>query len=428
MVLRAFQHNWLKDMKIIHTADWHIGNTFYGFDRSDEHRHFFEFLLETIRDHCADALVVSGDVFDNPNPSAEAQRIYYDFLSRAVGENPGLQVVVIAGNHDSAARLEASSPILEGREIHVRGCVHYDGKDNPDYGNLMLPLRSRKDAGDSVVCLAVPFLRTANLADGESFSKGMGRFFKELAGEARKKYGKRQRMVLAAHFYATGSEISDEEHSERIIVGGEENVDASKICEGFSYVALGHIHKAQRVAGFDHARYSGSALPMSFGERGYRHGVNVVNIDTEGNATLDIVEYRPLRSLLTIPRKGTATPAQAMEAAENLAKAGKNSASCDWPYVEIRLGEDPDSSTVHSIKRSFEGREALLCAIRNPNTIKGDFREMETQTREQLQQLDPLALMKAHYRKCNNGDEMPQELVDKFNTAVKIAKESGEDL
>ena len=113
-------------MKIIHTADWHIGNTFYGYDRSDEHRHFLDFLLRVIKEHEADALVVAGDVFDNPNPSAEAQHIYYDFLSRAVSENPGLQIVVIAGNHDSAARLEASSPILEGQGVYVRGCLHTD--------------------------------------------------------------------------------------------------------------------------------------------------------------------------------------------------------------------------------------------------------------------------------------------------------------
>ncbi len=412
-----------KNMKIIHTADWHIGNTFYEFDRADEHRHFFEFLLGQIGEHNADALVVSGDVFDNPNPSAEAQRIYYDFLSSAVKQYPGLQIVVIAGNHDSAARLEASSPVLEDLGVFVRGCLHTDSKDNPDFNNLIIPLHARNNAEDTVVCLAVPFLRAADLPKEDSFSKSMGKFFKNLIGEARKQYGKRQRMILAAHFYATGSEISSEDHSERIIIGGEENVDASKFCEDLSYVALGHIHKAQRVAGLEYARYSGSALPMSFGERGYKHGVNVVNIDTEGNVTLNPVEYRPLRNLLTIPQKGTATPQQAIAAAESLAKAGKNASSYDWPYVEIRLSEDPDSATMHSIKESYAERAALLCIVRNPGNMGSSIREIEVQTEAQLQQLDPLNLAKKEYGKRNNGTDMPQELIDKFNTAKKIAEE-----
>ncbi len=409
-------------MKIIHTADWHIGNTFYGFDRADEHRHFFNFLLEQIGEHNADALVVSGDVFDNPNPSAEAQRIYYDFLSSAVKLYPGFQIVVIAGNHDSAARLEASAPVLEGLGIFVRGCVHTDNKDNPDFSQLIIPLHSRSNAEDTVVCVAVPFLRAADLPKEDSFSKSMGKFFKNIIGEARKQYGKRQRIILAAHFYATGSEISNEDHSERIIIGGEENVDASKFCEDLSYVALGHIHKAQRVAGFEYARYSGSALPMSFGERGYKHGVNVINIDTEGNVTLNPVEYLPLKSLLTIPQSGTATPSQAIAAAESLGKAGKN-ASLNWPYVEIRLSEEPDSTTMHSIKESYANRAALLCIVRNPSSMGSNMQAIEAQTEEQLQQLDPLNLAKNEFSKRYNGADMPQELIDKFNTAKKIAEE-----
>ena len=414
-------------MKIIHTADWHIGNTFYGYDRSDEHRHFLDFLLRTISEHEADALVVAGDVFDNPNPSAEAQRIYYDFLSRAVAENPGLQIVVIAGNHDSAARLEASAPILAPQGIQVRGCLHTDDKGNPKLEELMIPLHSRRDADDEVVCLAVPFLRQPELPREDSFSKSMGKFFQTLICEARHDYGKKRRMMLAAHFYATGSEISGEEHSERIIIGGEENVDASKFCGDMSYVALGHIHKAQRVAGFEHARYSGSALPMSFGERGYRHGVNVVNIGTDGTVTLNPVEYAPLRTLVTIPQKGTATPDEAMEMAKSLPKAGKKDDNSSYPYVEVRLGEIPDSTTVHSIKEAFEGRAAMLCTIRNMSIATTDHEKLETATEEQLRQLDPLLMAKAIYKSRCGGEEMPQALVDKFNAAVKIAKENEED-
>lgn len=410
-------------MKIIHTADWHIGNTFYGFDRSDEHRHFLSFLLGVIAEQEADALVVSGDVFDNPNPSAEAQRIYYEFLSSAVKDNPGLQIVIIAGNHDSAARLEASAPVLEGQGVYVKGMTHTDVDGDLDYADMIVPLHARGNAEDTAVCLAVPFLRPADLPEDDSFSKSMNKFFRTLIGEARHRCGKRERYVLAAHFYATGSEISAEEHSERIVVGGEENVDASGFCGDLSYVALGHIHKAQKVAGFEHARYSGSALPMSFGERGYRHGVNVVELREDGTVTLNAVEYSPLRSLLTIPSKGTATADEAMALVGELPKGDRKKGCANWPYVEVRLSGGADSTAIHSLKQSFDGRAALLCVIRDQSSVAPDGKEIEARTEEELRQLDPLLMMRRIYAERNGGAELPPQLADKFNTAARMAEE-----
>lgn len=96
-------------MKILHTADWHLGQTFYEYDRREEHLHFLEWLKQQIRQHEIDVLLIAGDVFDSPNPSAESQRMYYRFLREVTSENPSLQIIIIAGNHDSAARLEAIS-------------------------------------------------------------------------------------------------------------------------------------------------------------------------------------------------------------------------------------------------------------------------------------------------------------------------------
>ena len=414
-------------MKIIHTADWHIGNTFHGYDRSDEHRNFLDFLLTTISSQEADALIVAGDVFDNPNPSAEAQKIYYDFLNRATTANPGLQIVVIAGNHDSAARLEASSSILQRQKIYVRGSVPTDDKGGKNTESLIIPLCSRNDADDTVICLAVPFLRMADLPQADTFSKSMGKFFRDLTSDARKLYGKKSRLLLAAHFYATGSEIAEEEHSERVIVGGEENVDASKFCDEFSYAALGHIHKAQHVAHLDHARYSGSPLPMSFSERGYHHGVNVVDFAADGMVTLNVVEYEPLRKLLSIPRTGTATVQQAVEAVCSLPKADKKDPGTDWPYVEVRLGTTNDTTANHQIKESFAGRAAHFCTIRNNADKQTASTSLDQQTEKELSRLNPLALAKKVYENNYNGSAMPQELVDKFNTACKIASESEEE-
>lgn len=414
-------------MKIIHTADWHIGNSFFGYDRADEHRHFLRFLLSAAAEREADAIIVAGDVFDNPNPSAESQTIFNEFLRDAAVENPGIQIVVIAGNHDSAARLEAVVPLVESRDIYVRGSLHYDSSGTPSLDDLLIPLHSRTDASDEVVCLAVPFLRMADLAPDESFSRSMGHFFNGLIHEARHRYGHRQHLVLAAHFYATGSEINGDDHSERIIIGGEENVDASAFCRDLSYVALGHIHKSQRAAGLDYVRYSGSPLPMSFGERGYQHGINFVEISADGSVELTPLEYEPPRPLLTIPAKGTATPAQALEAIQSLPKGGRRDDSSRWPYVEVRLGQEPDSASMHSIKESFDGRAARFCTIRTQPAAQSADGDLGVNTEEQLRKLDPAVMMEKIYEDNNGGKQMPQALADKFATAVKIARQGEYD-
>lgn len=106
----CFVHLFYQDhnryMKLIHTADWHIGQSFYGYNRDNEHQMFFEWLCAVIKREKADALLIAGDVFDSPNPPASAQRLFYHFLRKATEENPQLQIIIISGNHDSAARLK----------------------------------------------------------------------------------------------------------------------------------------------------------------------------------------------------------------------------------------------------------------------------------------------------------------------------------
>ena len=110
-----------RTMKIIHTADWHLGQTFYGFDRSNEHAVFLDWMCSTIKERGATLLLVAGDVFDTPNPSAKAQKMFYSFLTRVTNENPDLQIIITAGNHDSAARIEAPSSMLNVFNVFVSG-------------------------------------------------------------------------------------------------------------------------------------------------------------------------------------------------------------------------------------------------------------------------------------------------------------------
>ena len=146
-------------IRILHTADWHLGQSFFGYDRTDEHLHFLDWLCDTIRQHEVDVLIIAGDVFDVSNPSAASQRMFYRFVSRVTTENPALQLVVVAGNHDSAARLEAPLPLLQEMRTEIKGVVpKREGK--PLYDDLIVELKNARGEVEAL-CLAVPFLTTS---------------------------------------------------------------------------------------------------------------------------------------------------------------------------------------------------------------------------------------------------------------------------
>lgn len=152
-------------LKLIHTADWHLGQTFFGYDREAEHDAFLGFLTNLLVERQTDVLLIAGDVFDVTNPSAGAQRRFYRFLKEANRRNPGLQIVIIAGNHDSAIRLEAPNPLLEELNTSIVGIVGRTDSGEIDLGSLVVPLRNR--AGErEALCLAVPFLRQGDYPGG----------------------------------------------------------------------------------------------------------------------------------------------------------------------------------------------------------------------------------------------------------------------
>src|SRR5690242_1238982 len=143
-------------MNILHTADWHIGQLFYEYDRTNEHQQFLDWLLETLTTERINVLLISGDVFDLSNPSAASIKMFYAFLNQAVKKNPTLQIIVTAGNHDSASRLESPKPLLESSNIHIVGLIEKDEQGEVDYSKITIPLKDK--AGNTKVwCIAAPF-------------------------------------------------------------------------------------------------------------------------------------------------------------------------------------------------------------------------------------------------------------------------------
>lgn len=416
-------------MRIIHTSDWHLGNTFHEFSRDDEHRHFMQWLLGQLETLQPDALLIAGDLFDNVNPSASSQRVYYEFLASVAERFPGLQVVVIAGNHDSAQRLEAPNDFFELFNITVRGTVPRDAEQNVDYGRLIVPLVSRTNPQERVFCAAVPYLRPGDYPRGMSLSDSMNDFFSRVAAAAEACRTKNEPLVLMAHFYATGAEIA-ENSSERIWVGGQEGVEADALGKTWSYVALGHIHKRQCVAGESTVRYSGSILPMSFAEKNYRHGVECLDISPEGTCTRAFLEYMPTHPLCSLPEEGPLPLEEVISLLHDLPGRRASSDEAVWPYLEIKVLLDKvDPQMNIKIQQALRHKAVRFCCLRvfyNEPEIKGGPLE---DGYTDLNNVSALDVAKAIYKSRYHVD-LPVELEDLFNQAYAAAlkDEQNEDI
>ena len=273
-------------MRILHTADWHLGLRLYKREIVEEHHFFFAWLMELLKEREIDVLMISGDVFDQANPTNEARQLYYDFLKQLISLR--IKVIITGGNHDAPGILNAPREILRMLDIHVVGSAMSDVK-----GELVGVGGRGSDQVEAVVA-AVPYLREPDIhaltkdlefEDKREQVRAAIRKHYELVADACKDY--KVPVIAMGHLYAAGSSVSD---SERLIQMGNQSAVASDDFPSiFKYIALGHIHKPQFVNGLSHIRYSGSPVPLSFSERKDRkivielevNGDDIVQIDHE---------------------------------------------------------------------------------------------------------------------------------------------------
>lgn len=352
-------------MKIIATGDWHLGNLFHGNDRLPEHKHFLGWLLELLDEEQPDALLVAGDVFDSGNPSAAAQSTYYEFLAAATKVCPDMQIVITAGNHDSANRLEAPRVLLARHRVEVRGNVRRVW--NPDMENwqtdwedLMIPVTGKE--GDRMVVLAVPYLRS-DVIQNACYSKGVNVFLQSLTERARKHYPDCL-LVMMAHMYAKGAEIAQRDASEKIVIGGQEEVSLEE-GEHPDYLTCGHIHKRQRVWGTSWARYTGSVLPMSFAEKDYTHGVDLVLLE-EGKLSVEQRIYAPQHKLRVLPEDDAElTPNKlAKLIQQELKERTEDRLDDSFDYVVLKVKQDKvNNDDIKKLEDLVNSKNAVLCKI-----------------------------------------------------------------
>lgn len=258
-------------MKILHTSDWHIGRTLYGRKRYEEFESFLTWLAESIQHNEIDALLVAGDVFDTSAPSNRAQELYYRFLCR-VAASSCRHVVVVAGNHDSPSFLNAPRELLKALDVYVVGSSTESPEDE------VLVLHNEQDVPELIVC-AVPYLRDRDIRvaeAGESVEDkerklldGIRTHYKAVAALAEQKreaLGADIPIIGMGHLFTAGGQTVDGDGVRELYVGSLAHVTAGIFPASLDYLALGHLHVPQKVNGSETIRYSGSPLPMGFGE------------------------------------------------------------------------------------------------------------------------------------------------------------------
>lgn len=411
-------------MKIIHTADLHLGNVFHQHSRVEEHRHFFQWLLQTLREESPDALIISGDIFDTPNPSVEVQRLFFDFLTDCTDQNEGMQMVIIAGNHDSGARLETAEALLQQHNIYVRGTVHRTG-DSYDFERNILPLSTRHSSEAAVVCYALPFLRAIDYPHGMSVEEGLKHHLEQMDKCHKKSDFKSLPVVVAAHFYTVGAYVNEVEHSERLVVGGQDAVSVGNMGKRYAYTALGHIHKAQAVNDLDTVRYAGSPIPLSFSERDYQRSVTLLNIDEGGNTEVSTLDYTPLCVLLTLPKYGYASPEKLLALLAELPEDDGTQPREMWPFLELRVEiSQPEPELRVQIVQQLSNKAVRFCRVATNLAHSGERKAEDLPSlANNLEQISPLDLAQRHYQE-RFDNEMPDALLQRFKMAEQLLHEA----
>lgn len=401
-------------MKIICTSDWHLGNLFHGNDRLPEHRHFLSWLLARIKEQHPDALLIAGDIFDNGNPSAAAQSAYYEFLADATETCPDMNVVIIAGNHDSASRLEAPRALLTRHKVEIRGNIHRSWVANEDGGNwvinyddLMIPINGGD--GSQAIVLTVPYLRS-DVVQNANYSEGVNTILRELTAKAREKY-RDSPLIMIAHMYAKGADIAKSDASEKIVIGGQEEVNMQGWDEHPDYFACGHIHKRQHIWNTDWAHYSGSVLPMSFAEKDYHHGVDMVTIENGTKPHIEFLEYKPQHKLMFLPEAEEELTSKKLEKRINAELQNKTEDKLDDNFVYLVLKvtlEKVNNDAIKELEALIGTKNAVLCKIQkiipelDITTISGS---QHLQSIDDILNRDPLDTLKETFV-VKNGKEM----------------------
>lgn len=376
-------------VKVLHTSDWHLGQTFFNYDRLDESRHFLNQLAEIVETEQPDVMVVSGDVYNVPSPSASAVKVFTDGMLDVCSLAPQMEVFVTAGNHDSAMRLESDSELWKHHKVHVVGVVATSVDEIRKYVYVV---------GNKLVVAAVPFFNPRIIETSELFSA--------IDDEVRRVRTGDMPVVYMAHAAVAGSDVKGHEDG----IGGMDFENVEKFGNEYDYLALGHIHCPQTIKeSGEKARYCGTPVAVSFDEQ-YPHGVDIVELERGGVPNVRTVKIEPLRRMRTIPKEAADFDC----AIEELARL-TDEEDC-YVRLNVMVNDFLPSDVTYKVAEAVKGKKCRFCYIK---------RTWQNQTNEpvevgrfqinELREMDPVDVACMAWEEINNN-KMDEDL-------LKILKE-----
>lgn len=345
-------------MRLLHTSDWHLGHLLRGeVTRDHEHAAFLAWLLDTCVHEAADVLLITGDVFDSATPSAASERAWFEFLAATRRARPAMDIVAIAGNHDSPARLGAASSVLRELAVHVIGALPRDG-EAIDLDRVVIPV-----AGGRGLVAAVPFLRPADLPAGPAGGDPpLEAIYAEVVAGARARRRAGQALVVTGHLYVAGADtryLSER----RVTIGGQESAPLRLFPDDIDYVALGHIHRAQAV-GRDTIRYAGAPIALSLDEAWYPHQVVAVELDGERPPRIRALAIPRAVDVVRVPEAGAAPLHEVLAQLDLLPVLRGAPESPGRPYLEVVVALDAPQPRLRAlIEAALEGKHARLVSL-----------------------------------------------------------------
>ncbi len=408
-------------MRILHTSDWHLGRQLYGKSRYEEQERFLFWLSQLIDEKQVDALLVSGDIFDTTTPSNRSAELYYQFLTRLI-KSCCRHVVITAGNHDSPSFLNAPKEILKELKVHL-----VTGVPGETVEDELILLKDEQGTVEMIVA-AVPYLResairTPALAESvddkvRNLIAGLTQHYHQIAQLAiskREECGRDVPVVAMGHLFAVGAKTVEDDGVRELYVGNLTAVGANIFSSEFDYVALGHLHLAQPVGGNENIRYSGSPMPMGFGELSSPKSLVIVEFQGR-EPTLEEIEIPVFQQLVKI----CGDEEQLVEELKKLIAQEKSI------WVELNYeGREVIPDLKGKLDKLVEGSRVEILKFFNPVVVAQIFQESGSE--ELLEELTPQELFERRLNLEEITEEKRSSLRVLFNEVYRSVLEEDRD-
>lgn len=388
-------------MKILHTSDWHLGHMLYNDSQEDAQQDMLKQIVEIVRAEKPDVLIISGDVYDSTQPSAGIQQIFANAIVEMHDAYPGMTIVCIAGNHDSGSKHMIFHTPWKALKVHMLGSIVKDS----NLDDYIIPV------ADKGFVVAVPFAADRFMPDN---------VFKALSDKVMERNQDNLPIVLAAHLAVAKADWRGHDFSSDTMIGGLNCQELDVFGDAYDYIALGHIHKQQKLDKAGRIRYSGTPIAVSFDESypGNEHGVLMVECEKHGaEAIVRQIPIDNLHPLVNLPVEGFADWDTVKKELENY---DKDIASFIRLNVEVDeylpAGANDDAQLIVDDKKC---RLSVINSKRKDKETAADKAKVMTST--ELKQIDFMEVAKMHLEAHGMEfdeeiEQMLQEVKEKLNT------------